>query len=65
LELRESGLGEAPVLVPSSTDGYSVAPCPPDLARVVDAWGQLPDAIKAGILALVDAGRSSAGGGHE
>ena len=35
-----------------------------EVGRVVDAWGQLPDAIKAGILALVDAGRPSAGGGH-
>jgi hypothetical protein len=27
----------------------------PDLARIVDAWPALPDAIKAGILALVQA----------
>jgi hypothetical protein len=27
----------------------------PDLAAVVEAWGRLPDAIRAGILALVKA----------
>jgi hypothetical protein len=26
----------------------------PDLAIVVDRWGKLPDALKAGILAMVD-----------
>ena len=33
---------------------------PPDLARVVDAWDRLPEAIKAGILALIQAGGSDA-----
>lgn len=28
---------------------------PPDLAQVVTAWGRLPDAVKAGILAMVAA----------
>jgi hypothetical protein len=28
---------------------------PPDLARVVAAWGHLPEMIKAGVLALVQA----------
>jgi hypothetical protein len=27
----------------------------PDLARIVDAWPSLPDAIRAGILAMVEA----------
>jgi hypothetical protein len=27
----------------------------PDLARIVDAWPSLPDAIKAGILAMIEA----------
>ena len=27
----------------------------PDLARLIDAWPTLPEAIRAGILALVDA----------
>ncbi len=33
----------------------------PDLARIVDAWPGLPDAIKAGILAMVNA---ASGGGR-
>ena len=34
-------------------------PLPADLARVVAAWADLPPAVKAGVLAMVDA---SAGG---
>ena len=30
----------------------------PDLAEIVDAWPELPEAIKAGILAMVKASRS-------
>jgi len=30
----------------------------PDLAAVVDAWPELPEAIKAGIVAIVKAARS-------
>jgi hypothetical protein len=30
---------------------------PDDLAEVVDAWEQLPTAVKAGILAMVNATR--------
>jgi hypothetical protein len=31
---------------------------PPDLAAVIDAWPELPEAIKAGIVAMVNAARS-------
>jgi hypothetical protein len=37
--------------------GAQNAPLAPDLAAVVDAWPKLPDAIKAGILAMVLAAR--------
>jgi hypothetical protein len=37
--------------------GAQNAPLDPDLAAVVDAWPKLPGAIKAGILAMVTAGR--------
>ncbi len=37
--------------------GAGEAPIGPDLAVVVDAWPKLPDAIKAGILAIVTAAR--------
>ena len=33
------------------------APFDPDLAAVVDAWPALPQAIKAGILAMVRVGK--------
>ena len=32
---------------------------PPDLAAVVDAWAGLPEPIRAGILALVNASKNS------
>ncbi len=42
-------------MVPSSQDGVPSAQLPPELARVVAAWDQLPEAIQTAILALVDA----------
>ncbi len=32
-------------------------PIPPDLQAIVDQWGDLPDAVKAGIVAMVEATR--------
>ncbi len=32
-------------------------PLDPDLARLVDAWPTLPEALRAGILAMIDAAR--------
>jgi hypothetical protein len=37
---------------PGSTDVQQI---PSDLALVIDVWPTLPDAIKAGILAMIDA----------
>jgi len=46
-------------LVPTSpgvlADDTPLVPADPDMARVVDAWPRLSKAIKAGILALVQA----------
>ena len=36
---------------------HSAAELPHDLARVVEAWGRLPDAIKSAILLLAGEGR--------
>ena len=33
-------------------------PADPDLAAVIDAWDRLPDAIRAGIVAMVKAARA-------
>ena len=65
LELRDGETGEVPVLVPSSEDGVSSSQLPPELARVVAAWDQLPDAIRTGILALVEAAYKTPGGGRD
>ena len=65
MELRDGESGEVPVLVPSSEDGVSSAKLPPELARVVAVWDQLPEAIRTGILALVDAAHKSQGGGRD
>jgi len=64
LELRDDENGEVPVLVPSPTDAVSPAQLPPELARVVAAWDELPEAIRTGILALVDAACKTQGGGR-
>jgi hypothetical protein len=53
--LRDDALGEVPTMVPSPPNPAPEPPLPPDLARVVAAWDRLPDAIKAGILAMVQA----------
>jgi hypothetical protein len=40
---------------------YSLAretPIDPDLARLIDSWPALPPAIRAGILAMIDAART-------
>jgi hypothetical protein len=47
------GGGPAPVKPP---------PVAPDLAAVVDAWPDLPDAIRAGIVAMVKTASSEGGG---
>jgi len=58
-EIRDSPKCEVPVLVPSPPNPVSDPGPPADLARVVAAWDRLPDAIKAGILALVNAAGDS------
>ena len=59
-ELRDNATGEVPTMVPCPPGADFGPDFPPDLARVVAAWDHLPDAIKAGILAFVEAGGSNA-----
>ena len=54
-ELRQSEITEVPTVVPSPTGAVSGPELPPDLARVVAAWDRLPAAIRAGVLAMVEA----------
>ncbi len=54
--IREGVSGEAggtPSSSHSSSDENQ--PLDADLRRLIDAWPELPDAIRAGILAMVDA----------
>jgi hypothetical protein len=55
-ELGQRSAPEVPAGVPSLSEVISSPPFPTDLAGVVSAWDRLPEAIKAGILALVRAG---------
>ena len=58
-ELREPPHPVVPSLVPTSpgarVDADSSAAADSDLAQIIAAWPGLPEAIKAGILALVKA----------
>jgi hypothetical protein len=58
-ELRDNEPGEVPTVVPSPPGAVSCPEFPPDLALVGAAWDRLPDAIKAGVLALVQAAGGS------
>jgi hypothetical protein len=50
-----------PVGVPRPPGADSGPEFPPDLSLVVDAWDHLPAAIKAGILAMVQAAGGASG----
>lgn len=58
-EIRDDASGEVPVLVPCPPGAVSGPVFSPELARVVDAWDHLPEAIRTAILALVQAGRGA------
>jgi hypothetical protein len=45
----------------SDASGPDSAPIDTDLARVIDAWPGLPEAVKAGIKAMVKAATGGAG----
>jgi hypothetical protein len=57
--LRDDSNGEVPPVVPTPPDAFetqpTTPPLPADLARLVDVWDSLPEAIRTGILALMDA----------
>ena len=46
------------IRTPTGTAPVPTALPPPDLAAVVEAWPELPEALKAGIVAMVKAARS-------
>ena len=52
-ELRRDAASEVPTVVPSPPGAVLAPAVPPDLARVVAAWGDLPDAIRGAISAII------------
>jgi hypothetical protein len=58
-ELRQSLQAEVPTMVPRPPEGaltaVSASDLPRDLARIAATWDRLPEAIKVGLLALVEA----------
>jgi hypothetical protein len=55
LQIQDGQSSGVPVVVPSPSLAVSDPQFPPDLAHVMSAWDHLPGAIKAAILALVEA----------
>jgi hypothetical protein len=53
MQPNESGSNRTPTATKIATTQYEVVP--PDLAAVVAAWPDLPEAIRTGILAMVNA----------
>ena len=45
----------------SGAVGSEIGPIEPDLRRLIDAWPTLPDALKTGIVAMVEAAAKSDG----
>ncbi len=56
MQPNESGPIRTPTATAIATTFGTIAD--PDLAAVVDAWPDLPEAMKAGIVAMVKAARS-------
>ncbi len=54
-ELRQTSDAVVPTVVPSASEPVPSPQLPTDLARIVATWERLPNAIKAAILALVQA----------
>jgi len=44
-----------PTVVPSNPGAISIAELPPELAKIVAAWNDLPEAVRVGINAMVAA----------
>jgi hypothetical protein len=61
--LRKGKTGKHVTETGQETLAYSLAHDPqidPDLARLIDAWPKLPEALRAGILGIIDAARKGA-----
>jgi hypothetical protein len=57
-EIRTEGRAEVPTVVPSSSEFAPTPDLSPELVNLVAVWPTLPQAIKAGILAMIEASTS-------
>lgn len=60
----ESGAKSGALSGDSDPNPTPATPADPDLAAVVAAWPALPPAIRAGVMALVNAGKGTPAGGE-
>lgn len=62
---RGSGCGQPELGLLLGALASKIASQSPDLAAVIQAWPDLPEAVKAGILAMVGAARTDNSDGKE
>ena len=55
--LRVSAEGPSAPLQRAAQDALPAAEMPPDLAQIAAAWQHVPEAVRAGVLAMVTASR--------
>jgi hypothetical protein len=58
-EIRDDRPGEVPTVVPCPSNDAPLLPIPPELTKVINAWPSLPPALKASILAMIEAASES------
>ena len=54
-QLEPTPTPEVPTVVPSVPTGTSSPSLPPEIAKIAAAWNHLPEAVRAGITAMIDA----------
>ena len=57
--LGQPATSEVPTVVPSFSEPPSALHLSPELKKLVEAWPNLPQVVKAGILAMIDAAAGS------
>jgi len=60
-QLGQEPQAEVPARVPSPSQPVFALQSSPELARIATAWQSLPEAIKAGVLALIQAAEGRKG----
>jgi hypothetical protein len=57
--LRDDATVEVPPVVPCPPEAETTPQMPVDLAQLLAGWSRLPEAVKAGILTMVNAAGST------